>query len=777
MLKRKDVFDADETLIKGGVGQDAVHDSAHKHVSGEAIYVDDRVELPGTLHIAVGKNDAFAHAKILKLDLSAVRAAPGVVDVISAADIPGENEIGNIFPGEVLLAEDKVEFIGQPIFAVAAETRAEALEALKLAEIEFEKLDPILSIDDAIERGEAYITDYSQGKGDPEKAIAEAPHQFDGGMFINGQEHFYLEGQVSTAVAGEDGKIELYMSTQNPSENQRAAARILGVQRNQVMVECRRMGGGFGGKETNATPWGCIAALVAKRTKRPAKLRLGRGDDMIMNGKRHPFQNSYKVGYDDDGRILGLLTTLRSDGGYSSDLSIPVIELAMFDSDNAYYLPNMKVTGNAYKTNKASNTAFRGFGGTQGVITVESMMDDVAYALGKDPLDVRKLNLLGTGERNTTHYGQVVENSCIEEVVDFFEEKTDYRARRAEIEAFNKTSKTLKRGIALMPLNVGCGVTVKFMNQAGVLLLVYADGSIHLNQGGTEMGQGLYVKVAQVVAQELQVDIDTIEVSATRVDKVPNTQPTAASMSSDLNGMAALNAAREIKGRLTTYAAEKYEVSEEDVRFVDNHIHVGDKKIPFAELVEAAYFDRIQLSASGFYAPPGRHYDNTTGQGAPYYYYLQGAAVCEVVMDTLTGEHKILQADLLMNVGGSLNPAVDIGQIEGAFIQGVGWLTTEELVWNDEGRFLSTGPATYKIPAVSDCPEKINLTLSDIGPEKPLLYRSKAIGEPPLFLGASVLSALRHAISESTDKPVVPRLDAPATPERVLKAVQAAKAG
>ncbi len=760
------------TDIKGKLGKPVSHESATQHVTGEARYIDDRLEYPGMLHIAVGKSSE-AHALIQRLDLSRVKAAEGVVLVVTAADIPGENEVGNVYAGDPLFATNKVEFAGQALFAVAAATREQARKAVLLAEVEYCPLKPVLDPDDAEKKGLLLRPPHCQKVGDADNAIDDSAVQVEGNIKLGGQEHFYLEGQVAVAVPGEAGTMEVYASTQNPTENQKIVADVLGVSRNKVVVECRRMGGGFGGKESQAGPWICMAALVAQKTGRPAKLRLSRNDDMVLTGKRHPFSSHYRVGFDESGVIKGLKVKMNADGGFSPDLTESVVDRAMFDLGNAYFFENIQVTGNCCKTNKVSNTAFRGFGSPQGMATIESIIDVVAYRLGKDPLDVRKTNLMGFDSRNTTHYGQTVTHNRIGDIVTELEEKSLYRQRREDIIRFNDNSTLLKKGIALMPLNFGVAFSIPFLNQAGVLLHVYTDGSIHLNQGGTEMGQGLFTKVAQVVANEFQVDLDRVQVSSTRVDKVPNTSPTAGSMSSDLNGMAALNAAGTIKSRLITFASEFYQIPEAEISFADNYVQIGKNKMAFAELVELAYFSKVQLSAAGFYKAPDNPYDRKTGKGNPYFYFTQGAAVAEVMVDKLTGEYKVLRADLLVSLGQSLNPAIDIGQIEGGFIQGLGWVTSEELVWNNQGKLLTNGPATYKIPAVTDCPSEFNVAIADSGDEQTLLFRSKAIGEPPLLLSISVLSALRHAISCAVNKPgFVPDLNAPATPERVLRAIQ-----
>ena len=753
------------------IGVSHNHESAALHVTGDAVYVDDREEVGSLLHLAVGKSNC-AHARVRSMDLSNVGAAEGVVTVLTAGDIPGVNEVGNVAPGDPLFVDDVVQFFGQAMFVVAAESHRLAQRAAMLAEIEYEALGVVLDPDVASAKGLFVCSQHVQERGSPDDMLAHSPQRLEGTVQLGGQEHFYLEGQVALAVPIEDGCFEVHVSSQNPSENQRIIAEVLAVPRNKVLVETRRMGGGFGGKESQAGPWACMVALVAQRTGRPAKLRLSRIDDMVLTGKRHPFSSHYCVGFTDDGTIGGLEIMFNVDAGFSPDLTGSVIDRALFDACNAYYIPNVRVSGNACKTNKVSNTAFRGFGSPQSIATIEAIIDGVAYTLEKDPLDIRLANLMGKQEKNITHFGQQVENNRIREVVDRLEAESQYRARRAQIDELNRTDQVLKGGIALTPLNFGVGFTVPFLNQAGALVHVYPDGSVHLNQGGTEMGQGLFTKVAQVVAEEFQIDIGAIQVSSTRVDKVPNTSPTAASFGSDLNGMAALDAAQTIRARLVDFAAKRYGVAPSEVEFADSYVRMGDETVvPFEELVQQAHLDKVQLSAAGFCGLPDNPYDRETGRGRPYFYFVQGAAVTEVVVDTLTGEYRLVRVDLLHSVGQSLNPAIDMGQIEGGFMQGVGWLTCEELVWSDSGELLTRGPATYKIPGVSDCPGEFNIHMLEPDGEETLLFRSKAVGEPPLVLAVSVLSALRHAVAGSTRGPVVPELDGPATPERVLAAV------
>ncbi|MFC3678546.1 xanthine dehydrogenase molybdopterin binding subunit [Bacterioplanoides pacificum] len=772
----------------GHTGQSMQHESACKHVSGQAVYVDDMPELPGLLHIAVGGSD-YPHARIRSLDLQSVKDTAGVVEVITVADVPGLVDIGPVFAGDPVLVQELCEYVGQPIFAVAATSIEIARAAVKKAKIDYEVLEPVLDVEKALQQNFFVRPMHQHKRGDSASALKNAPHRLQGAMHVNGQEHFYLEGQVCTVQPTEDGGMLVYASSQHPTEVQKLVAEVLDISINKVQVEVRRMGGGFGGKETQAAPLACLAAIVAHKTGRPVKYRMTRQDDMVMTGKRHPFYNQYDIGFDEQGIIQGAELVVTGDCGNSPDLSDAIVDRAMFHSDNAYYLNNATVTGHRAKTHKVSNTAYRGFGGPQGVILAEQMMDDIARHLREDPLTIRKRNLYGvthqhirtadgkTDPRDETHYGQKVEHNLLTELIDQLEISSDYWSRRAAIRKFNHSSAVLKKGLALTPVKFGISFTVQHLNQAGALVHIYTDGSIHLNHGGTEMGQGLFLKVAQVVAEEFQVDLDTIQVSATRTDKVPNTSPTAASSGTDLNGMAARDACLRIKEGMFAFAYQHYQADANSVTLLDNQLVYtkdGDEQcVPFADFVQQAYMGRVPLSSTGFYKTPKIHYDRETGKGRPFYYFANGAAVSEVIVDTLTGEYRLLRTDILHDVGRSLNPAIDIGQIEGAFIQGMGWLTTEELAWNNDGRLISNGPATYKIPAVGDTPFEFNVELMQDRPnDEATVYRSKAVGEPPFMHGISVWSAIRDAIASVSDYKLNPRLDAPATPERVLFALQ-----
>lgn len=764
---------------RGGAGAAIAHESAIKHVCGEAVYVDDQPIPTGGLHAYVGLS-TIARGRLVRLDLDAVRSAPGVVDVIGRDEIPGHIDIGPIYPGDPLMVGpgDEVEFHGQVLFAVAASSYTEARHAASLARIDYEPLPPCLSIEEGLEQQLFVRPAHTQRRGDADAALVAAPQRLQGDLRIGGQEQMYLEGQVSLCVPDEDGGMLVYSSTQNPTEGQKLVAEVLGVGMHKVTFDTRRMGGAFGGKETHANQWACLAAILAQRTQRAVKLRLARAEDMRATGKRHHFLSRYDVGFTPEGELLGLDLELAGGCGMSPDLSDAIVDRAMFHSDNAYFVPAIHVVGHRVKTHTVSNTAFRGFGGPQGIVAIEDVIDAVARATGLDPLDVRKRNLYRSPDRDVTHYGQRIEQEVLPGLIDRLERTSAYRQRREEIRAFNASHDVLRRGIALTPVKFGISFTVKHLNQAGALMHIYTDGTIQLNHGGTEMGQGLYTKVAQIVARELQIDVGRIRCTATRTDKVPNTSPTAASSGSDINGMAALAAASTLKQRLTAFAAGHYNTDEKDIHFADDQVRVADQTLSFEELVNLAYMNRVQLSATGFYRTPKIHYDRKQASGRPFYYYANGAAVSEVLVDTLTGEYRITRVDICHDAGDSLNPAIDLGQIEGGFIQGMGWLTCEELAWNEEGQLLTVGPATYKIPAVGDTPEDFRVELLPDSPNaEATVFRSKAVGEPPLMLATSVWCALRDAIASLADYRTQPPLDIPATPERVLAACNALRAG
>ncbi len=737
-------------------------------MTGSAAYTDDLPEPRDLLHIAIGMSP-HAHARIRELGLDAVRAAPGVVATITASDITGENNFGPMVADDPILVEETADYAGHPLFAVAAETVEQARKAARLADVDYEVLDPTLDISEAVERESFVLPTEELTRGEPRPAIEKAAHRIRRQVRCGGQDQFYLEGHIAMALPQEDGGLLVYSSTQHPDEVQMLVAKCTGRDAKDVVVICRRMGGAFGGKESQAALIACTAALMAVKTGRSCKLRLDRDDDMIMTGKRHDFVIDFDVGFDDDGLIEGIDFTLASRCGVSADLSGPVNDRTMFHCDNAYFLENVHILSHRCKTNTVSNTAFRGFGGPQGMFAIEYVIEDIARTLGKDPLEIRRRNFYGTDERNVTHYHQTIEDNVISDIVEQLVRDSDYASRRDEIRTFNAGSPVLKRGLALTPVKFGISFTATLLNQAGALVHVYKDGTVHLNHGGTEMGQGLYVKVAQVVADEFGISPERIRITAADTSKVPNASATAASSGSDMNGKAAQAAAAKIRNRMTEFACRHFGVAEANVRFEADNVHIGDERLEFGELVRLAWADRISLSATGYYRTPKIHYDRATFSGRPFFYYAYGAAVSEVIVDTLTGENRILRVDILHDCGDSLNPAIDLGQIEGGFVQGAGWLTSEEIWWNEVGELGTHAPSTYKIPTCSDLAPDFRVTmLQNAANREDTIYRSKAVGEPPFMLSLSVFHAIRDAIS--TDTNPTPDLDAPATPEAVLAA-------
>ncbi|CTQ44118.1 xanthine dehydrogenase molybdopterin binding subunit [Roseibium aggregatum] len=777
-MKHDIITDAKKS-ISGAVHTDRRHDSAEKHVTGRAEYCDDIAEPQGTLHAYLGTS-TVAHGLIRSMDLEAVLAAPGVIGVLTAADVPGCNDISPTGQNdEPVFPVDKSEFHGQPLFAVIATSRDAARRATELAKIDYEVLPHALDPVSAMEAGYPHVTaPLKLERGDIAPAFDSAKNRIQGRMTIGGQDHMYLEGQIAFAIPGEDDDVIVHCSTQHPSEAQHMVAHVLGVPSNAVTVNVRRMGGGFGGKESQMNLFCAVAAIAAKKWNRPVKIRPDRDQDMTATGKRHDFVVDYDVAFDDSGRIEAVDGTFAARCGYSSDLSGPVTDRALFHADNAYFYPNVRLTSRPMKTNTVSNTAFRGFGGPQGVVAAERMIEEIAYALGKDPLEIRKANFYGDRNdgRLLTPYHQEVEDNILPRLIGELESSSDYQARREAILQHNARSSILKRGIALTPVKFGISFTATWYNQAGALIHIYNDGSIHLNHGGTEMGQGLNTKVAQVVADAFQVDFERIKITKTTTEKVPNTSATAASSGSDLNGMAALNAAEQLKERLVAFAAERWNTEPETIRFHNNMVEIGSELVSFNDLVRQAYMARVHLSAAGFYKTPKIHWDRAAGKGRPFYYFAYGASCSEVSVDTLTGEYRVERTDILHDVGKSLNPILDKGQVEGAFIQGMGWLTTEELWWDQTGRLRTHAPSTYKIPLASDRPRQFTVKLAEWSENKErTIKRSKAVGEPPFMLGVSVFEALSMAVASVADYRECPRLDAPATPERVLMAIERLK--
>ena len=785
------------------MGTSLPHDSAVLHVTGQARYTDD-LPAPGhAVHLAFGLS-TVAHGRITAMDLSAVRAAPGVVAVLTADDFDEVPDCSPSLHDEPLLTSDLVHFVGQPIFLVIADSHLAARRAARLGRISYDELPAILTVEQALEadsRFEGGPVVWS--RGDAATAIAEAPHLIEGALEVGGQEHFYLEGHVAMAIPGESGDLHVISSTQHPTEIQHKVAHALHLPMSAVRVEVRRMGGGFGGKESQGNWLAIACALAAHRTGRPARMRYDRDDDMVITGKRHDLKIRYRAGFDDQGRLAGVEFTHLFRCGWSMDLSLPVADRAMLHADNAYHLPAVRIESHRLRTNTQSATAFRGFGGPQGVIGIERVMDHIAHALRADPVAVRRANYYaeaeghspGSGHRfegphspgtsadggspaatgqvvqHSTHYGMAVEDCVLRAMTDEVMRSADYAARRAAVDAWNAANPVLKKGLALTPVKFGISFTLTHLNQAGALVHVYQDGSIHLNHGGTEMGQGLFQKVAQVAADVFGVDTAAVKITATDTQKVPNTSATAASSGSDLNGMATRAACITIRDRIAAHLAERHQTRAEDVRFAGDRVTVGGAEMSFAEAASSAYQARVQLSAAGFYATPKLEWDRKAGRGRPFLYFAYGVAATEVVVDTLTGENRILRADILHDTGASLNPVLDIGQVEGAYVQGAGWLTTEELVWDGKGRLMTHAPSTYKIPAASDAPPVFNVALWGRPNREDTVGRSKAVGEPPFMLGISAFMALSDAVAACGDGRRYPDLQAPATAERVLAAI------
>jgi len=765
-----DGFEERQAII-GGAHAKVKHDSAARHVTGKAIFIDDIVAPPGTLE-AVFVTSPHAHAKINSIDKTKALNIDGVHDVLIAEDIPGRNDIAPVFEDEPILAEKFAQYVGHPVALVAADNYDVAFHAAKEVIVEYQVLKPILSIAEALKSKEYTYPPQIIGRGDPEGAIAAARHKISGEIACGGQDHFYLEGQIALAQPGEETDITVYSSTQHPTEVQHSVSKILGIPINDVTIEVRRMGGAFGGKESQASIIAAAAALAAVKTKRPVKIRLRRDDDMVITGKRHDFEFTYVAGVGDDGRIEGIEIVMAMRSGNVADLSPGVLARALCHGDNCYYLPNVRLSGFPCKTNTVSNTAFRGFGAPQGMLLIEVVIEHIARHLGQSVDAIRAANYYGTSDRNVTPYEQVVKDNIIVELTDRLAREVEYEDRKLEVKNFNSRHQTLKKGLALMPVKFGISFNAPPLNQAGALVHVYTDGSVHLNHGGTEMGQGLFIKVAQVVATVFQIDVNNIKISATRTDKVPNTSATAASAGSDLNGMAAFNAAETIKIRMAGIAAKHFDVPESDIEFRQNRVFAGNVSMPFAELAQITWSNRVSLSATGYYKTPEIHWDPIKLKGNPFYYFTYGACISEVIIDTLTGESRVLRADILQDCGMSLNPTVDYGQIEGAFVQGMGWLTSEELVWDKEGRLMTHGPSTYKIPGSRDVPPDFNIHILEDAPNRfPTIFRSKAVGEPPLMLAISVWLAIRDAVASISESSLAPKLNAPATPEAILMAV------
>ena len=761
------------------VGKSLPHDAGALHVTGTARYIDDIPSPTNTLHLAFGMADCAA-GTITSMNLDAVRAADGVVLVFTADDLPFANDVSPSAHDEPLLTTGTIHYLGQPLFMVVATSHLAARKAARLGKINVDEVTPILTINEAL-TADSRFEDGPRiwSKGDVDAALKAAPHRLSGTIEMGGQEHFYLEGQAALALPQEGGDMLVHSSTQHPTEIQHKVAEALGVPMHAVRCEVRRMGGGFGGKESqgNALAVGC--AVAARATGQPCKMRYDRDDDMIITGKRHDYRISYDIGFDDNGRLTGVDFMQLTRCGWALDLSIPVADRAMLHADNAYLLPTARITSHRLKTNTQSATAYRGFGGPQGVLGIERVMDHIAADLGLDPVAVRQANYYapidgtpttsGVSDQvkpNTTPYGMEITDFILHEMTERLLSDANYADRKAAVAAFNAANSVLKRGLGISPVKFGISFTLTHLNQAGALVHVYQDGSIHLNHGGTEMGQGLFQKIAQVAASRFGVDVSVIKITATDTAKVPNTSATAASSGTDLNGMAVQIACDKIRDRIAACVGERHGG---EVRFENGQVIAGDVSMTFNEAAMLAYTNRVSLSATGFYKTPDLSWDRIKGEGRPFFYFAQGIALTEVVIDTLTGENRILRTDVIHDAGASLNPALDIGQIEGGYVQGAGWLTTEELVWDGKGRLRTHAPSTYKIPATSDRPDVFNVSLWDAPNPAQTVYRSKAVGEPPFMLGISALMALSDAVAACGD--AYPALDAPATPERILAAV------
>ena len=761
-------------MIKNNLIQEKrSHESAAKHVSGYARYTDDISEPAGTLFGAIGWSKK-SHAIIKKIDLDKVIKSEGVVAVVTSKDIPGRNDVGPVFDGDPIFPKTKVEYFGQPLFAVAAKSTELARQAVLKAKITYKTLKPIVEIKDALKKKSFVLKEQIIKKGDPIKKIREAANRLKGEFTTGSQEHFALEGQVSFVIPQEDNDFTVFSSTQHPSETQQIIAKMLKQKSNSINVIVRRIGGGFGGKETQSFIFAAICTLLAKKTKHPVKLRMDRDDDIIITGKRHDFYSEYEVGFDELGVIEGINIKLASRCGISPDLSGAINTRALLHIDNAYYLPNVLVENFLCKTNTSSSTAFRGFGGNQGMMVIENIIDNISRSLKKDPSEIRRRNFYQKEKKNITHYGMKIEDNIIQEIFDSLIKSSNYKSRQSDVKKFNLKNKYLKKGIAITPVKFGISFTTWHLNQAGALVHIYCnDGSVHVNTGAIEMGQGTYTKIAQLVANELGLPFNKIKVSATRTDKVPNTSASAASSTTDLNGAAAINAINKIKQNLATYVKKKYKIKNSDAIYEDGKVTFKGKSFKFNSLIKEAYLNRVSLSSSGFYATPKIHFNKKAFSGRPFLYFCYGAAVSEVIVDTLTGENKILQVDILHDAGKAINPAIELGQIEGGFVQGAGWLTMEEVNWKSNGEITTHSPSTYKIPAVNDMPKKFNVEIYKYGENREnVVNKSKTTGEPPLMNAMSVFFAIKEAISSTANYNKTPIITAPATTEKILMSIK-----
>ena len=752
-----------------------IHDSAIQHVSGLAEYTDDLSEPIDTIYGAIGWSKK-AHANIKKIDLSLVKKSRGVIDVITHKDIPGRNDVGAVFDGDPIFPENKVEYYGQPLFAVAATSMELARKAVLKAKVYYQELKPVLTIKEALEKSNFLFNPRIIKKGDPLKKINNSKNKINGNFTTGSQEHFYLEGQVSFVIPKEDNNYLVYSSTQHPSETQQIIAKMLNQKSNSITVDVRRIGGGFGGKETNFMT-ASICALLSFKTKKPVKLRLDRDDDIIITGKRHDFFSKYEVGFDDNGRIEGLKLELSSKCGMSPDLSLAINERALLHVDNAYYLKDIEIKNFLCKTNTSTSTAFRGFGGNQGMMVIENIIDNISRYLKKDPADVRKVNFYGKKDRNTTYYGMKINDNVINEIFENLKIKSNYKKRYNEIKKFNKKNNYKKKGIAITPVKFGISFTTIHLNQAGSLVHVYTDGSVYMNHGGIEMGQGTHTKIAQLVSNSFGISYEKVKISSTNTSKVPNTSASAASSTTDLNGAATLNAVSKIKSNLNNFIKKKFRIfSKIEPIYKNGNIYIGNRSFNFKKIIKDAYLNRVSLSSSGFYSTPKINFNKKNFKGRPFYYFCYGAAVTEVTIDTLTGENIIDRVDILHDAGNAINPALEYGQIEGGFVQGQGWLTMEEVVWDNFGRVKTSSPSTYKIPAVNDIPKIFNVDIFKKGlNEEKVVNKAKTTGEPPLMLAMSVFFAIKDAIASVSNYRKIPELIAPATPEKILLSIKKLK--
>ncbi len=750
------------------------HDSAYKHVSGFADYTDDIKEPKDTLYGAIGLSKK-AHAIIRKIDLNKVKSSEGVISVITNKDIPGRNDVGPVFDGDPIFPEKKVEFYGQPLFAVAATTIELARKAVMKAKITYKNLKPVVTIKDALDKNSLLFKVKKIKRGNASKKIINSKNSLKGNFTTGSQEHFYLEGQAAFVIPKEDNNFLVYSSTQHPSETQQLIAKTLNQKSNSINVLVRRIGGGFGGKETNFMT-SCICALLSRKTGKPVKLRLDRDEDIIITGKRHEFYSEYEVGFNDDGIIQGLKLKLASNCGMSPDLSLAINERALLHIDNAYFISDLEVANYLCKTNTSSSTAFRGFGGNQGMMAIENIIDNISRNLKKDPSTIRKNNFYQKNSKNITHYGMKINDNVINEIFNKLEKKSNYKKRYLQIKKFNNKNKYKKKGIAITPLKFGVSFTTIHLNQAGALVHIYIDGSVHLNHGGIEMGQGTHTKIAQLVANSLGLPYDQVHISSTNTSKVPNTSASAASSTTDLNGAAALNAISNIKSNLENFIKLKYKIYNKNPIYKDQYIKFGNKNFEFKKIIKEAYLNRVSLSSTGFYSTPKINFDKKNFKGRPFLYFCYGAAVSEVCVDTLTGENVLERVDIIHDVGKAINPALELGQIEGGFVQGQGWLTIEELNWKPNGQITTFSPSTYKIPAVSDIPKIFNVEIfkEGINIEK-VVNKAKTTGEPPLMLAMSVFYAIKDAIASVGNYNIIPEIDAPATPEKILMSINKIK--